>query len=164
MALILAWADGVKLKGEPRHKYAACAMSQDGRVLVRATVPSTDWAKSRLGVTTEENHPVYAEEYPSGFEVVWLDDPYTDARWWRAHFFGDCAWTLAFYKEPLRYFEFRDYRGTVRGYVVEHHDLPGQWYIVPGHTTPRNGDIFPAPAHDLRAAMNTAHQTFSEAL
>ena len=158
--LILVWVEQKKLKGVREVTYIGYTMSQDGSPLGQMAVPSIGWAKDNLGVTTTLRHDKYAEEYPLGFEVCWLEHPEQDARWWRAKFFRDNLWEITFVEGSPPYVEFRDERmRKVIGYVV-HLVALDTHYVIPGRASPREGDEYPGPAMSFRDAMIEANTQF----
>lgn len=158
--LILVWVEKAKIKGAWGPTFIAYTMAQDGSPLGQMSVPNVEWAKANLGVTTTTRHDKYADEYPLGFEVVWLEDPEQDPRWWRAKFFNDNLWEISFAYDGLPFVEFRDERTRrVCGYVVHVVGLE-KHYVVPGRTSPRSTDIFPEPGMTFREAMIEANLQF----
>jgi hypothetical protein len=53
----------------------ALAVAEDGSVLAQHISSSSTWAQHDMGVTSDRNHDKYAEHYPGGFEVEWIDNP-----------------------------------------------------------------------------------------
>lgn len=139
----------------------AYAIAEDGTPLGQQSGMAVDWVKAALGVGSTQRHDRYAEEYPRGFQVVWLEDPDHDATWWRAQFWSERRWEITFVLAAVSYVEFRDeVTRNVMGHVVHLEELD-TYYVVPGRTTPRKGDLFPEPAMSLRDAMREAHLQFA---
>lgn len=160
---IYLWAERVRIKGYRNPEIMGKAMAADGSMLAQRSFPSADWAKQAL--TTDPNAITgYGEAYPSGYELVWLDDHELSGEWWAAVFLGDRAYQITFtatFQGDPPFIEFRAL-GTRRvfGFVVSIPALRA-FFISPGHRTPRGGDEFPPPAFTtLTAAMHEAHARF----
>jgi len=57
------------------------ALAEDGLALASHLSSSVDWAKHDMGFSSDWKHDIYAELYPHGYELIWIDDPHTDERW-----------------------------------------------------------------------------------
>lgn len=53
----------------------ALAVAEDGTVLAQHVSSSPSWAQHDMGVTSDWKHDKYAEHYPDGFEIEWVDKP-----------------------------------------------------------------------------------------
>lgn len=51
------------------------ALSEDGVVLAGHVSITKDFAKHDIGITSDWKHDIYAEAYPDGYELEWVDDP-----------------------------------------------------------------------------------------
>jgi hypothetical protein len=164
LPLIFAWAEAKKVRLQPELRYVAYVMAEDGSPLGQIGVQSIEWAKAATGAVGATRHDVYLAEYPLGFEVVWLDAPRHDGRWWQAKFFRGAKWEISFLSDQgISYVEFRDARTrAVRGHVV-HLAALDHYYVVPGRATPRRGDIYPGQPMVLWVAMEEAHLQFMQA-
>jgi len=60
------------------------ALAEDGFCLASHLSSSISFSKHDMGLTGNWKHDVYAEYYPNGFELVWIDSPETDERWQKA--------------------------------------------------------------------------------
>ncbi len=57
---------------------AALAVAEDGNEIAGHLSSTVDFAKFDMGITSKIKHEVYAEKYPAGYELEWVDD-------WRNH-------------------------------------------------------------------------------
>lgn len=57
------------------------ALAEDGTGLCSHLSSSVAFAKHDMGLTSDWKHDFYREQYPDGFELVWIDDAATDPRW-----------------------------------------------------------------------------------
>lgn len=55
--------------------FTVFAIAEDGTLLASHMSSSHGWAKHDIGVTSDWKHDQYAEHYPDGYEVEWVDDP-----------------------------------------------------------------------------------------
>jgi hypothetical protein len=51
------------------------AIAEDGHCLAGHLSSSLGWAQHDIGITSDWKHENYAEHYPDGYELVWLDSP-----------------------------------------------------------------------------------------
>ncbi len=51
------------------------AVAEDGTCLAQHVSSGVSWARHDIGVTSDWKHDIYAERYPDGFAVEWVDDP-----------------------------------------------------------------------------------------
>lgn len=51
------------------------AIAEDGHCLASHISSSQLWARHDIGVTSDWKHEHYKEHYPSGYELIWLNDP-----------------------------------------------------------------------------------------
>jgi len=162
---ILVWVEPRRKVVQGDARYMAYAMAEDGTPLGQMSVDSAEWAKANLGVTTTSRHDVYASEYPAGFEVLWLEDPHRDGRWWRAKFFEHHRWEITFVEfAEIPYVEFRDEASRqVQGYVAYLRSMDA-YYVLSGRSTPRAHDLFPEPGMPLLDAMVEAELQFRSLL
>ena len=58
-----------------------CALAEDGRGLASHLSSNVDFSKHDMGLTSDWKHEHYAKVFPQGYELVWIDNPETDARW-----------------------------------------------------------------------------------
>ena len=162
---ILVWCEPLRLKGDTVTKVLGKAMASDGTMLCQRPFQSTAWAKEAFGTKNETNAAAYSDAYPSGYDLVWLDDHEASPEWWEALFFEDRPYKIrrAAPHALLWYFEFRDRRTVeVLGYVV-YVETFRTFFVSPGQESPRFGDVFPGLGHTVLAdAMKTAHDRFKE--
>lgn len=74
---------------------AVTALAEDGEYLAGHISSNEDWAKNDIGYNLQgvENPrgpgasklKHYAEKYPDGFELIWVDDVHNDERWKAAY-------------------------------------------------------------------------------
>lgn len=50
------------------------AIAEDHQLLVGHVSSNETFSKHDLGLTSKWNHDVYAEYYPEGYELVWIED------------------------------------------------------------------------------------------
>ena len=53
------------------------AVSAEGTAMCGHLSSSVGFAKHDIGITSEWKHDIYKEVYPDGYELVWVDEPYT---------------------------------------------------------------------------------------
>lgn len=51
------------------------AIAEDGNCLAGHVSSHKQWAKHDIGLTSDWNHDKYAEHYPDGYELEWIDNP-----------------------------------------------------------------------------------------
>ena len=71
---IYLWTQPISGWGGP-HDVVGFALAEDGRGLGSHLSSSVGFAKHDMGLTSDWKHDTYAEAYPDGFELVWVDDP-----------------------------------------------------------------------------------------
>ena len=52
----------------------------DGSLVAQHVSSSAEWAKSDIGITSTRKHDLYAERFPNGYELEWVDDWTTHSR------------------------------------------------------------------------------------
>lgn len=57
--------------------HSACAIAEDGNVLAGHVCSSHDFIPNDMGVTSDWKHEDYSKHYPTGFELVLVEDPGT---------------------------------------------------------------------------------------
>lgn len=162
---IFVWVVTTRIKGDPKPNHIGYAMASDGAMLCQRAYDSVDWAKAGLGLGADStvNRKTYEEAYPSGYDLVWLDDRYASADWWVAWFYDQRRYKIRFVRatdgDPA-YVEFRDAgTGLVLGHVVEHTLLVECYYAITGPRSPRASDTLPSKRYAKRhEAMTALHK------
>lgn len=60
--------------------YIMAALSEDGEFLSGHCCSHPAWGLHDMGLSGDWKHDKYAERYPKGFALVWIDDPKSDER------------------------------------------------------------------------------------
>ena len=60
------------------------ALAEDGQCLAQHLSSNVAWSQHDMGLTSDWKHDVYAEHYPDGYELEWVDDPHTHEGWLKA--------------------------------------------------------------------------------
>lgn len=55
--------------------YGIVALAEDGSLLAQHVSLSLEDAKHDIGITSDWQHKHYAEHYPDGYELEWVEDP-----------------------------------------------------------------------------------------
>ena len=51
------------------------ALAEDGHCIQQHLSSSVEWSKHDMGLTSNWHHDNYANHYPQGYELEWVDDP-----------------------------------------------------------------------------------------
>lgn len=60
------------------------ALGEDGKGLASHLSSNVSFSKHDMGLTSNWKHEHYAEAYPDGYELIWIDDAKNDERWQKA--------------------------------------------------------------------------------
>jgi hypothetical protein len=66
------------------NNYSYVAIDEDAQVVTTGIASSPDWVKCDLGIHGDPGGShgpsrlrLYQEKYPDGYELIWVDDPFT---------------------------------------------------------------------------------------
>lgn len=54
------------------------ALAEDGHVLTTHSSSTAEWAQHDMGITSDWKHDIYAEHYPAGYDLKWIEGPPAD--------------------------------------------------------------------------------------
>jgi len=57
------------------------ALAEDGTGLCNHLSSSVTFSRHDLGLTSDWKHDIYDKHYPSGYQLIWIDNPGTHPGW-----------------------------------------------------------------------------------
>jgi hypothetical protein len=151
LPVIYGWAD--RTNDPLRPGFMGHAIAADGTVVAHRVIHSSTLDHARTEM--EGLSAAYLEQYPSGYQFVWVADPDADYNLIRARLYEERLWS--FDQVHPNHVRMRCARSkAVAGYISMLPAVPGAFYAVPVPGMPEEGDLLPDPPYPSRAAAARA--------